>query len=116
MTRSFAIRLDDLRVMLFNPAVGVCVDGDHEPIALDAAHARPFRGTACSALGCGGANGVDTEASAIGEKEKAPWGNQDRSRKRGPSPMPGAASGGARPLNDERRSVWEQIMSKVRFR
>jgi len=30
-------------------------------------------------------------------------------------PMPGAASGGARPLNDERRAVQEQIMRKVQF-
>jgi len=31
-------------------------------------------------------------------------------------PVPGAASGGARPLNDERRTVQEQFMSKVQFR
>jgi len=31
-------------------------------------------------------------------------------------PVPDAASGGARPLNDERRTVPDQVMSKIQFR
>jgi len=30
--------------------------------------------------------------------------------------MPGAASGGARPLNNARRTVWDQVMKKIQFR
>jgi len=29
--------------------------------------------------------------------------------------MPDAASGGARPLNNERRTVWDHVMNKVQF-
>jgi len=29
--------------------------------------------------------------------------------------MPDTASGGARPLNDERRTEWDQVISKVQF-
>jgi len=29
---------------------------------------------------------------------------------------PDAASGGARPRNDERRTVWDEVMNKIQFR